>query len=1093
MKHVCNIPLLIAVITAAPIANAEVDYLTEVKPLLTHKCNSCHGVLKQEAGLRLETAALMSKGGDSGAVIVAGQSAASLLLQRITADEDSRMPPAQDGAALKPEEIALLRKWIDEGAHAPNEQAPQGPRDHWAFQTISQPSLRESFTEQNPIDALLQAKREEQGLKKQPAAQRSLLIRRLYLDLIGLPPTHSQLNDARPWNEVVDELLASPHHGERWGRHWMDVWRYSDWYGLGAQLRYSQKHMWHWRDWIVKSLNNDKGYDRMIHEMLAGDEFAPDDMEAVTATGFLARNYYLFNRTTWLDNTIEHTGKAFLGLTLNCAKCHDHKYDPITHEDYYSFRAIFEPHQVRLDPVPGTTDFEKDGLPRAFDDHLDAETCLHLKGDPMSPDKDLKITPRVPALFTSFQHKISAVKLPPTAYAPGLRDYVQQDHVKAAEAKIQSARKEWEATKRKLASAQEPADSKTEKVTKDDFSFEDSFDAPNPKAWEIVGESWKYENGNLLRTTSTREREYIRLRKTLPRDFEITCRYTATGGATYKSVTFRFDESADAKYCNYVYTSAHAPGPKIQVAYSRNGSSSYPPKGRKSYPIKVGDVQTLKFAVRDRLINVWLNDEFQVAYMLPDRQPEGSFTLQAFDATVAYDEIEIRSLPAGVALVDATNKAVLSPQDAQDAMLIAAAKLEAAEASLESLKATIAADKASVSKEEGRESFSDQPAPDAVDLASEKDSRPFTSLALQAAASQARALLAEAKHELLAAGGDTGKTRAAKAKQKQAEAKLAASEKGDATYAPIRASRKALEGPADKEAKYPAIYADSSTGRRTALARWITSEQNPLTARVAVNHVWMRHFGEPLVESVFDFGLRAKQPLHADVLDYLAADFMKHNWSFKRLHRLIVTSNTYQLTSSVRNVDSATVVSDPGNKYFWRMNVRRMESQVVRDCLLHLSGTLDPLIGGPSLNVGNGSSRRSLYYKHSRDSQDKFLSMFDDADLLQCYRRGESIVPQQALALANSEVSMQNAAKIAASISDSLDSSNTKLFVTTAIELLLGRRPLDREENYCLEFCEKLESLLQSDGSVAEADMASRIRTRLVHSLLNHNDFISIR
>jgi hypothetical protein len=354
-----------------------VDYLAEVKPILSTKCYYCHGVLRQEAGLRLETLELMQTGGDSGAVIVAGNANGSLLIERVSdEDEDSRMPPAEDGAALKPEEIAIVRRWIAQGAPAPDEPTPAAPSEHWAFQPVSRPTIPRGETKDdsaatNPIDILLAAQRTPLKLQVQPQADRSILIRRLYLDLVGLPPTLEQLHDERPWEQIVDELLASPHHGERWGRHWMDIWRYSDWYGLGAQLRNSQKHIWHWRDWIVESLNSDKGYDRMIQEMLAGDELAPDDPDVIRATGFLARNYYLFNRTTWLDSTIEHTGKAFLGLTLNCAKCHDHKYDPITQVDYYRFRAIFEPHQVRLDPVPGVTDFEKDGLPRVFDDHLD--------------------------------------------------------------------------------------------------------------------------------------------------------------------------------------------------------------------------------------------------------------------------------------------------------------------------------------------------------------------------------------------------------------------------------------------------------------------------------------------------------------------------------------------------------------------------------------------------------------------------------------------------------------------------------------------------------------------------------------------------
>lgn len=1072
MKNCIPILLLSAAINCAQPLRADVDYVTQIKPLFAHKCYSCHGVLKQEAELRLETLALMIQGGDSGAAVVAGDSHASLLVERVTADADSRMPPAEDGAALKPEEIQLIRQWVDEGAIAPHEETPGGPRDHWAFQQIVRPSLPDD-ARGNPIDVLLQLQRESLALKAQPPAERSLLLRRLYLNLIGLPPTRQQLHDQRPWSEIVDELLASPQHGQRWGRHWMDVWRYSDWYGLGAQLRYSQKHLWHWRDWIVDSLNDDKGYDRMIHEMIAGDEIAPEDLDAVTATGFLARNYYLFNRTTWLDSTIEHTGKAFLGLTLNCAKCHDHKYDPITHEDYYSFRAIFEPHQVRLDPISGVMNLEKDGLPRVFDDHLSAETRLHIKGNPMTPDPNTQITARVPALFSSFQPQIESVRLPPTAYAPGRRQTVQADHLRQAQAKVALAEKELAEAERKLASSKEgTATTETTSATAD-FLFVDDFTEPNPAAWEVVGADWKYDNGALLRTTSTREREYVRLRTPLPSDFEVTCDYTTTGGDTYKSVTFRFDESADGQYANFVYTSAHTAGPKVQVAYARNGQSTYPPEGRKTRAITVGEPLQLKLAVRDRLVNVWLNDEFQVAYRLPDRQTNGLFTLQGFDATVAYDRIAIRSLPDDVSLVDAKNKSPLSTQDAKTGVSLAAAKLKAATAAFDALKATIAADRSRTEN-----------ADDAADKA----------LALQAATQQQFAILAEAEVERLAAGADAQKTKLAAEKSKQAKDRLQAIGKQDIPeYAPIRASRKALEGPADKEADYPAVYSKTSTGRRTALARWMTAPQNPLTARVAVNHVWLRHFGEPLVESVFDYGLRAKKPQHSELLDYLAAEFMEHDWSFKHLHRLIVTSDAYQLSSSIKHADAVTLAADPENRYYWRANTRRMESQVVRDSLLYLAGTLDLTRGGPPLDVGNGTNRRSLYYRHSRDSQDKFLSMFDDADLLQCYRRSESIVPQQALALANSEVSMQNAAKIASRITQTLPNSEQRLFIRTAIEIILGRLPVEHEEQYCLTFCEDLRTLLQSEQSIADADIATRVRTRLVHSLLNHNDFVSIR
>ena len=227
----------------------------------------------------------------------------------------------------------------------------------------------------------------------------------MYLDLIGIPPTpdelHAFLKDTSPdaYEKVVDRLLASPMYGERWGRHWMDVWRYSDPFGNGEEYRYSQRHVWRWRDWIIESLNADKGYDRMILEMLAGDEVAPGDRDTLRATGYLARNWYKFNRTAWIQDTVEYTAAGFLGITLRCARCHDHKYDPISQADYYRFRAVFEPHDVRIDPVPGQPDVNKDGVARAFDKTPDAPTYLFVRGDERTPDKSRPLTPGVPGVF----------------------------------------------------------------------------------------------------------------------------------------------------------------------------------------------------------------------------------------------------------------------------------------------------------------------------------------------------------------------------------------------------------------------------------------------------------------------------------------------------------------------------------------------------------------------------------------------------------------------------------------------------------------------------------------------------------------------
>ena len=208
---------------------------------------------------------------------------------------------------------------------------------------------------------------------------------------MGVPPTPLEWDqwlsaqDARWYEQLVDQLLEDPRYGDRRARHWMDIWRFSDWWGLGEQLRNSQHHMWHWRDWIVESLNSDLAYDKMVRLMLAADESHPNDLGRLRATGFLWRNDFLFNRHQWMEETVEHVSKALLGLTMNCAKCHDHKYDPIEQVDFYRMRAFFEPDHVRQDSVPGESNLTRDGIPRAFDRVLDAPTYRFERGQEADP------------------------------------------------------------------------------------------------------------------------------------------------------------------------------------------------------------------------------------------------------------------------------------------------------------------------------------------------------------------------------------------------------------------------------------------------------------------------------------------------------------------------------------------------------------------------------------------------------------------------------------------------------------------------------------------------------------------------------------
>jgi hypothetical protein len=699
---------------------------------------------------------LIRNGSNSGAVIIPGDSAKSVLITAVTGAEDEpRMPPT--GEPLSPKQIALLKAWIDAGAPAPYEQKANEPRQprHWAFQPPVRgvvPARHEPDESSNPIDAFLAAQREQKGLTPNRPLARNLLLRRVWIDLVGLPPARDELrafladSSEQTYEKVVDRLLTSPRYGERWARHWMDVWRYSDPDGRKAKrdIWWSNEYIWRWRDWIIRSLNEDKGYDRLVMEMLAGDELAAEDPETLAATGFLVRNWFKLNRNITLNNTIEHTAKAFLGLTIHCARCHDHKFDPISQQEYYQFRAFFEPYDIRTDGFPVDDEEQCIAVAYACDARPEEPTWIFRRGDDKNPDKKTPITPGVPA---------------------------------------------------------------------------------------------------------------------------------ALGGP----------------------------------------------------------------ALRIEPVKVWLD----------------------------------------------------------------------------------------------------------------------------------------------------GCER-------------------------------------------------TSTGRRLALAQWLCGRQNPLTARVAVNHVWARHFGRPLVENVQDFGTRTKPPVQQPLLDWLAVEFMAHDWSLKWLHRVIVTSAAYRMDSSAGRGASERLAADPENHYYWRMNPRRMEAEVVRDGLLYLSGEMDGTIGGPPLDclAGPDSPRRSLYYRYSREDKMEFLTVFDGAAVEECYRRQESIVPQQALAFENSDFVWNRARRIARRLEQEAGclpaGMPSRAFVSVAFEHLLCRAPESAELEACEQFLAQQERLLADQSQLtafpppppkppppdphkvpglplvlgtmhklpnvppAEAARA-RARESLIHALLNHHDFIAIR
>lgn len=769
------------------------------------------------------------------------------------------------------------------------------------------PKIKNTSWVRNPIDAFIAAEHEKLGLKPRPEAPREVLLRRIYIDLIGLPPTREELlaalNDwSSDWYEkVVERLLADPRYGERWGRHWMDVWRYSDWTGFGAQIRDSQPHIWRWRDWIIESLNEDKGYNQMILEMLAADELYPEDPQRLRATGYLVRNYKLFSREKWLQDTVEHTAMAFLGITLGCAKCHDHMYDPIGQREYYQMRAIFEPHHVRTDKLPASID-PKGMLVRAYDANLTAPTYFFIRGDDRTPDKSKVMMPGVPEALGGHFPKIEPVNLPPTAWNPEKLPWMIQEAIDTSQ--------------------------------------------------QVVAKA----------------------------------------------------------------------AAKVQP----------------------------------------LRQRFLQKVLLP--RSDRPLSLEAHLSKLAT-EMEI--------------------------LLLAATELELAEAQHQALLAVLKVEK--------------------LEDAGKKNTAEWQEAARTTVEYQRQVALVQARLNLF--------------KSQQTLASLPAKEtaKRLAATKAVAAAQQALEK-AERAAKMPLTtaytprpikaYPSTSTGRRSALARWLADRDNPLTARVAVNHIWLRHFGQAIVPTTFDFGRNGRPPSHPALLDWLAAELMEPSpelaarpaqrdtsrstvfpakpapWSMKHLHRLIVTSSTYRLHSTPEEANAAI---DRDNRYLWRIVPRRVEAEVVRDALFYVAGKLDLTRGGPEIPHQQGLTvpRRSLYFQRAAERSMEFLDLFDGPSTTECYERKQAIVPQQALALTNSELARTHSKLLAHNLHLKAGTDNA-LFITMAFEQVLTRRPIAAELSECQAFLQQL-TLRYSQNKKTAAEAILRAREHLTHVLLNHHEFVTIR
>ncbi len=968
-------------------------YQQHVKPLLHERCFPCHGALRQEADLRLDTVAAMLDATSRDPVIIPGDADGSLLIQRLRhSDPDLRMPP--EGRPLTDAEIQSIMHWILTGAQGLENETPQSdPADHWAFLPPQQIEISAANAALHPIDALLQVAQMENGVAPLPAAEAGILVRRLYLDLLGIPPTPQEvevfLRDDSPqaYAALVDELLARPEYGERWGRHWMDVWRYSDWYGRRSvpDVMNSYPQIWRWRDWIVRSLNEDKGYDRMIQEMLAADEVTPADPNNTVATGFLVRNWYKWNYESWMKDNVEHTARAFLGVSLHCAHCHNHKYDPFTHEDYFHFRAFFEPLELRHDRVAGEVDpgpFKKyvyaesygpisSGAIRVFDEKPDAPTRMYTGGDARNviPGREA-LSPQPPAALCWEPFSTQAVELPVEAFYPGAQAFVRNEEIHRVEAALESA------------------------------------------------------------------------------GIAVTQATQSLHNAEESLASLRAERVAGSEAAGSEATGSEAMGPDPTLAAE----------------------QACLIARLD---------------------------LEIARASQQVERARLDSLHARIAADDARYRAIGD----SDALARAAHRSEKQLAYQEAVRLHVQARK-KVLQAQFQVAISTEPAAPSAE--------PAAASSEVSAAASAEASIATARETLTAA------QQAVTVAMQQENTAVAALISNELDYTPLSP-----------------VYPGTSTGRRSALARWITDRRNPLSARVAVNHVWLRHLGQPLVETTDNFGLQGKSPEHQALLDWLAVDLMEHRWSLKHLHRRIVTSAAYRRSSQVP-IDHPGREVDRDNRSYWCRKPLRMEAEVVRDSILASAGSLDLTLGGPEINPAQWhvSPRRSLYFTIHGEADMTFLNTFDGPNVSECYRRSTTVLPQQALAMTNGELVVHHGrllarrvtedvqarfvSQTAAQSGDGLGSGEggqpqvdvqrlRETFVQEVFWRVLSRSPTPQELAISLEFlrtqADSFASVSADELAIAPAtgvvaaatDAEQRARENLTISIFSHHDFVTIR
>jgi hypothetical protein len=1016
------------------------DYLQEIKPLLRQKCVSCHGPVKQESGLRLDHGAAIAQGGDSGEVIDVAQPSVSLLVQRVVShDESFRMPP--EGKPLTAEQIERIKQWIVEGARFPEDEiVSRSASKHWAFQPLARniiPPESHDAAAQHPIDAFVRERLIQAGLQFSPRAQPQALVRRLYLDLHGLPPTPEELQHwtariAEPTSsqeaveQLIDHLLDSPRYGERWGQHWLDVVRYADTHGF--EVNTPRPHAWHYRDYVIAAFNEDKPYDEFIRDQLAGDATGSD-----AATGFLVAAPVLLPgqigaddvskrlaRQDALDEIIVGTSATFLGLTVGCARCHDHKFDPISQRDYYAMQAFFAGVEY--------------GDRAIVDDEAEQRAIESKRLEPQITELTGRLRTYEPLAFTGQtliidDEDLARVTLLKVKNGHGAnpagnqRGYKEDSGDADRTANLSGGRYTWfDNHPDQDVFTWNPASSGT-------FQIWISWGVHGSGVHTRDAQYWLDRDGNLetrddqqrlgmadqyyFAGVTTGETEKVPMWSGLldvgTFELQTNSRIVLRGGETGTGIT------ADVIVLQEV-------GPELENNNAQRQPSLRVPVNashniERFAPIAAKFVRFTTFATIDDNRHEPCIDELEIF----DAESQLNIARQndsiRLTSSGNYSETGIHQLKHINDGQYGNSHSWISNQHGGGWI-----QLEFAEPQ------TI--DRIEWGRDrEGM--FNDRLAID-YQIEVSLDGQTWTNVAGSADRVPLGTPIDQLQLLRQNLTGDSNVelekllTQLEKLQQRKTELdapKLAYAgifRAPDETYLLNRGDpEQRLE---KIDAQVPTIFAAeilasaTDAERRTALAHWIASSENPLTARVMANRIWLQHFGRGLVDTPSDFGLSGSLPSHPELLDWLANRFIESGWSVKSLQRLILTSQTYQQASLI---DPHSQQIDGDNRLLWRFAPRRIEAEVLRDSMLQISGQLNLEMGGPGFDFfksrgglsgfppveqfGPEQLRRMIYAHKIRMESVPVFGVFDCPDAGQpAPQRSSSTTPIQALNLFNS-------------------------------------------------------------------------------------------